>query len=257
MRRINDVLTAQPALDELAEFVGLLVEETLRPEVTVVALYDTDDESLSYPFASESGERVSQPTSALARDSVSAVIRDRTIVRNVDGSFLGVPIRAGDEAIGVLAVESPGATRFDEADAHLLAAIAVGIAPTIRSAHLLRALRDIRASLPAAGRGDPGRHVPSLGGRTEQLRIHEPARGRDVRLPARGLVGSGLLQPRPPPRRSRLGACGERSAADGRRQHLGQRLPHAHCRRAHDLDPRRVVDGSRRERKRSNSSRVA
>ena len=141
IRRINGVLTAQPALDELAEFVGLLVEETLRPEVTVVALYDTDDESLSYPFASESGERVLQPTSALARDSVSAVIRDRTIVRNDDGSFLGVPIRAGDEAIGVLAVESPGATRFDEADAHLLAAIAVGIAPTIRSAHLLRALR--------------------------------------------------------------------------------------------------------------------
>ena len=77
IRRINDVLTAQPALDELAEFVGLLVEETLRPGVTIVALYDADDESLSYPFASESGGRVSQPTSPLARDAVSAVIRDR------------------------------------------------------------------------------------------------------------------------------------------------------------------------------------
>jgi PAS domain S-box-containing protein len=142
VRRINDLLTAQPAVDELAVFVGLLVEETLRPELTVVALYDTDDESLSYPFANESGERVLEPTSAIARDAISAVIRDRTIVGNAGGSFVGVPIRAGEEAIGVLAVESPGATRFDEADAHLLAAIAVGIAPTIHSAHLLRALRE-------------------------------------------------------------------------------------------------------------------
>ncbi len=141
MRGINNALTAQPALDELAEFVGLLVEETLRPGVTVVALYTADDESLSYPFASESGERVSEPRSPLARDAVSAVIRNRMVVRTDDGSFLGVPIRAGDEAVGALAVESPSATGFDDADAHLLAAIAAGIAPAVRGAHLLRALR--------------------------------------------------------------------------------------------------------------------
>ena len=141
IRRINDVLTAQPALDELAEFVGLLVEETLRPGVTIVALYNADDESVSYPFASESGGRVSEPTSPLARDAVSTVIRDRIVVRADDGSFLGVPIRAGDEAVGALAVESPSATSFDDEDAHLLAAIAAGIAPAVRGAHLLRALR--------------------------------------------------------------------------------------------------------------------
>ena len=142
VRRISDALTAEPALDALAELVGVLIEEDLHPAMTVVALYDGDAGSLSYPFASEAGERVPEPTSQLVRDSVSAVIRDRAVVRSADSSVVGVPIRAGSEAIGALVVTPDGTTRFDDADERLLAEIAAGIAPSIRSAHLLRALRD-------------------------------------------------------------------------------------------------------------------
>jgi PAS domain S-box-containing protein len=157
--RISDALVAQPDVDALIELTGGLLEDTFASDFTYVALYDSEASSISFPFFSEGGSRRSRPALPLGDGPTSAVLRrreplllhgeadfdllgERRVGRRT-GSYLGVPILSGDNAIGVLGVQSlERAQGFDDADVRLLAAIAANVGAAIRSAGLQREQRE-------------------------------------------------------------------------------------------------------------------
>ncbi len=157
--RISDALVAQPDVDALIELAGGLLEDTFASDFTYVALFDSETEAISFPFFSEGGSRLARPSLPLGEGPTSAVLRRREPVRlngeaDFDllgkrrigeraGAYLGVPILSGEHAIGVLGVQSLGSEHgFDDADAHLLAAIAASIGSAIRNAELQREQRE-------------------------------------------------------------------------------------------------------------------
>ena len=157
--RINDALVGQPDVDALIDLAGSLLEETFATDLTYVALLDTEAESVSFPFFSDGGTRLSRPALPLGEGPTSAVLRRREPVLLRDeadldlladrrddapaGAYLGVPILSGEQAIGVLGVQSPASERvFDEADVRLLAAIAANVGSAIRNADLQREQRE-------------------------------------------------------------------------------------------------------------------
>ena len=159
MSRISEALAAQLEVDALIDLAGDLLEDTFASDITYVALFDPEAESISFPFLSEEGTRVSRPPLPLGDGPTSAVLRRREPVllhgeadfgsigeRRVGarvGSYLGVPILSGDQAIGVLGVQSLGADhRFDDADARLLGAISANVGSAIRNAQLQREQRE-------------------------------------------------------------------------------------------------------------------
>ena len=159
MSRISEALAAQLEVDALIDLAGGLLEDTFASDVTYVALFDPEADSISFPFFSEGGTRVSRPSLPIGDGPTSAVLERREPVLLHGeaafgsigegrggarvGSYLGVPILSGDHAIGVLGVQSFGAEhRFDDADARLLGAISVNVGSAIRSAQLQREQRE-------------------------------------------------------------------------------------------------------------------
>jgi hypothetical protein len=108
-------------------------------------------------------------------------------------SYLGVPIIAGEKAIGVVSVQSiEEEGRFDDSDARLLSTIAANVGVAIQNARLFaeqreaeQKYRDLVELLPLAVYRD-------LPDSNRDLRVHQPEGRDDVRLSARGVDRPGL-----------------------------------------------------------------
>src|SRR5213078_3313222 len=114
-------------------------------------------------------------------------------------SYLGVPIVAGERAIGVIAVEKISEeARFDEGDARLLATIASGVGAAIQNARLyaetrrraseMSALADVGRAVSASLdanvvlREIADRALELLGGSTSAVYLTEPdSHGKEFR----------------------------------------------------------------------------
>ena len=111
MSRISEALVAQPDVDALIDLAGALLEDTFASDFTYVALFDPEEELISFPFFSEGGTRLSRPSLPLGDGPTSAVLRRQEPVllhgeadfdsigeRRVGariGSYLGVPDSRG------------------------------------------------------------------------------------------------------------------------------------------------------------------
>src|SRR5439155_18085208 len=98
----------------------------------------------------ELGKRLAEPPLAFGEGLTSDIIEageplllntlegsDRRFVGTPSKSFLGVPIQAGDKAIGVISVQSTREDgRYSDADTGLLATIAATVGAAIRNARL-------------------------------------------------------------------------------------------------------------------------
>ena len=158
--RISETLAAQSDVGALIDLAGGLLEDSFASDFTYVALFDpeADADLVSLSSAKEGlGCRSRRCRSATGRHQRVLLRREPVLLhgeadfdaigeRRVGtraGSFLGVPILSGERAIGVLGVQSLGtSTRFDDADARLLAAIAANVASAIRNADLQREQRE-------------------------------------------------------------------------------------------------------------------
>jgi signal transduction histidine kinase/CheY-like chemotaxis protein len=120
-----------------------------------VAFYDPETDDISFPLATEDGQRVQWRSRHIGQGLTEHIVRNQEpvlIQDNLPGrleemgieligrtacSWLGVPLTIGDRVLGVMAVQSHTPPRaYDDHDRDLLMAIAGPVAIAIQNAHL-------------------------------------------------------------------------------------------------------------------------
>jgi PAS domain S-box-containing protein len=153
---VGEALTAHLELDALIELVGERVRETFDADIAYIALHDEPSGRIEFAYYHEGGERRDEPsiqygeglTSRILQSGVPLLVNrsleqeDLAYVGTPSRSYLGVPIVVGEEAIGVISVQSTREEgRFGESDAGLLSTIAANVGIAIRNAQLYEETR--------------------------------------------------------------------------------------------------------------------
>ncbi len=153
---VNDVGQAagsQLDLDRLMGLVGDKMAETFRADIVYIALGDQKTGIIEFPYYSENGNRQETEPIKFGEGLTSHILESREalilnqeeqfekVARPLVGrharSYLGVPMLLGDEAIGVISVQSTTEDgRFGEADVRLLSTLAANITSAISNARL-------------------------------------------------------------------------------------------------------------------------
>jgi signal transduction histidine kinase/DNA-binding response OmpR family regulator len=163
---VAQALADQLDLDALIERLGDQLRDLFEADIVYVALHDAATDLIEFPYYTEHGRRDPYPAQRHGEGLTSRIMRDRRplllnraeafaevgveVVGTPARSYLGVPIIAGEDAIGVISVQSTkNAGRFSEDDGRLLSTIASNVGITIQNARLYRETRR-RASETAA-----------------------------------------------------------------------------------------------------------
>ncbi|HSB02191.1 MAG TPA: response regulator, partial [Anaerolineales bacterium] len=150
---VSEALVAEPELDSMIQLIGDQTRDIFKADIVYVALLDQSSNVISFPY--QVGEEFTPLhlgeglTSKIIEAGQALLINHdiderraqlgATLVGQQARSYLGVPIMAGKEAIGVLSVQS--ITRedaFAANDVRLLSTIAANAGASIRNASLFR-----------------------------------------------------------------------------------------------------------------------
>jgi GAF domain-containing protein len=147
---ISRALVAQLDLDALVHLVGEQMRETFRADIAYVALLDRKTGIIDFPYAFGDimnamplGEGI---TSRILKSGepllINADVQGRVEEMGIQrigkksSSYLGVPIMVGDEAVGVISVQSTHQEDiFDENDLRLLSTISANVGIALENAH--------------------------------------------------------------------------------------------------------------------------
>ena len=165
INRITQALSSQLHMDRLIQLVGDQVRDLFHAPIAYVSLLDRSTMMLNFPYSygedSESMPFGEGLTSQIVRTGQPLLINE-----DVDGStarmgvhrlgraaasYLGVPIPAGGETIGVISVQTTEQEgRFTEADQRLLSTVASAVGVAIHNARLFEDARQARAAAEQA-----------------------------------------------------------------------------------------------------------
>ncbi|HTK44818.1 MAG TPA: GAF domain-containing protein [Patescibacteria group bacterium] len=172
---ISQAVASQLDLDELIHNTGEQLRSTFRADIVYIALLNPDTEMIDFPYRVERGAAVPRPPMPLGEGLTSQILEAREPLllnraeqfdRRLEGpavgtvakSYLGVPIVVGDEAIGVVSVQSIDEEgRFGDADIRLLSTIASNVGSAIRNAQLYRESQ--RRAMETAELAEVGREI--------------------------------------------------------------------------------------------------
>jgi GAF domain-containing protein/CheY-like chemotaxis protein len=150
---VGQALAGQLDLQALIRDLGDQMRDTFDADLVYVALHDAEADMIEFAYYSENGVQAPQPPMPYGEGLTSQILQTRKPLllnreRQFEGmarvgtpasSYLGVPIIAGDAAIGVLSVQSTTEQgRFGEADQRLLATLAANVGVAIQNARLFR-----------------------------------------------------------------------------------------------------------------------
>jgi PAS domain S-box-containing protein len=150
---VGQALSSQLDLEALIGLVGEQVRETFEADIAYVALHDRPSARIDFAYYYESEQRQDEPSIAFGEGLTSRILESRaplvlnrspqfeeheaTRIGTPVRSFLGVPILLGEEAIGVISVQSiEEEGRFGETDSRLLSTIAANVGVAIQNARL-------------------------------------------------------------------------------------------------------------------------
>ncbi len=155
---VNEVgvaLASQLDFAVIIALVGERISSIFSVETAGIMLYDAAQNSLSFPYLKDHGVRQDAEPRPLDDTTLSArVIKTRRPLRigtheelddysvvvvtgtGVEESWLGVPILAGDKALGVIAVERLERHAFSEGDERLLSTLAASVGVALENARL-------------------------------------------------------------------------------------------------------------------------
>jgi len=174
VNEISQAVASQLDLDELIRNTGEQLRTTFRADIVYIALLNRDTGMIDFPYRVERGRTAARPPMPLGQGLTSEILQSREPllmnraeqfeaveerrVGTVAKSYLGVPILVGDEAIGVVSVQSIDEEgRFGEADTRLLSTIASNVGSAIRNAQLYRESQ--RRALETAELAEVGREI--------------------------------------------------------------------------------------------------
>ena len=157
---IGQGLAEQLEFQAIVDLVGERIREIFNADATSIYLYDRKTNVVSCPYGVERGQRSKSEPFELGRGLTSAVIQRRlpllvgtweqasalgAVRVNIDPanldethteSYLGVPILAGGDVIGVVDVHSYRQFAFGEADVRLLSTIAANMGVALENSRL-------------------------------------------------------------------------------------------------------------------------
>ena len=154
---VSQALASELDLGALIDLTGALVRDTFDADIAYVALLDHESNQIHFPYTY--GEDLA-PMSFGGGLTSRIIVTGQPLLINEDlpgqhaalaieqiglsaKSYLGVPIIAGDEAIGVLSVQSRTQEgRFDEHHLRLLTTIAANVGIAIENARLFQAAQE-------------------------------------------------------------------------------------------------------------------
>lgn len=165
VNNISRAIVSQLELDALINFVGEQMRDTFNADIVYLATYDRKsnmlhfpyyfgDESESRPFGNGITEKIILSHEPLlinqnldeAYDKIQAEKKGEMVE-----SYLGVPIMAGEQSIGVISVQSKEqSNRFSESDQRLLTTIAANVGVAMQNAESYEKLRSALNDLKAA-----------------------------------------------------------------------------------------------------------
>jgi signal transduction histidine kinase/DNA-binding response OmpR family regulator len=165
INRITQAISAKLDIDSVIRLVGEQMQELFQAPIAYVALLDRARTTIDFPYTF--GQDIkSLPlgeglTSQIIRSGEPLLINrdvdastDRLGIQRIGrhaASYLGVPIPAGGEIIGVLSVQSTEQeNRFTEADQRLLSTVASAVGVAIHNARLFEEARQARAAAEQA-----------------------------------------------------------------------------------------------------------
>ena len=174
MNDIGQAVARQLDLSGLINLVGDQIRDVFQADIAYVALLDPDADAIEFRYYVEDGEHEPQAPLPRGRGLSWRIIESREPlllnreehfaavgtrgVGTLARSYLGVPIIAGDDAIGVLSVQSTQEEgRFGDADKRLLATIAANVATAIENARLYE--ETVRRSEETAALVDVSREI--------------------------------------------------------------------------------------------------
>ncbi len=170
---INDISRTISSTMNTEDMIGIVREHIpslTDAEEILLALYDAQTDTITFPLALKNGEDVKLPPRKLANDEFSFVLRyhrpavmggdnpsaaelrrNLKIVTDVESTrFLGVPLMAGDQIAGVLAVRDTQQSRpFGLNEHRILTTIAAQLGATLQNAQLFERVRNFAAELNA------------------------------------------------------------------------------------------------------------
>ena len=156
---VGQALATRLDLGGLIELVGERIRETFDADIVYVALHDQAAGVIEFPYSWELGSPSAEPPLLFGEGLTLQIIESgepllintleesgRSFVGTPSKSYLGVPIWAGDTAIGVVSVQSTREDgRYSDADTRLLATIAANVGAAIQNARLFAEIERQRA----------------------------------------------------------------------------------------------------------------
>lgn len=163
MNELSRAVSSTMDISDMLRIVRDQVPPMLDADTLYVALYNEDTEDIVFPMAVTNGRDIFIPPRVLGRDEVSFIIRNRRPlslggdnpsadqvranlrIENGEGDalrYLGVPLIAGDQMVGVLAIRDSRVSRpFGLNDQRILTTIGTQLSAAIQNAHLFERVR--------------------------------------------------------------------------------------------------------------------
>ncbi|MGH2381881.1 MAG: GAF domain-containing protein, partial [Candidatus Limnocylindria bacterium] len=152
VNEIGAALSRQLDFDAVIELVGERVRGIFKTDSIFIGIHDEAAGTIGFPYSVEAGERLPMEPIRFGDGLSSQIIRSRRPMRlgtstesdgigaiqvgQVSQSWLGVPILAGNRAIGVVGLESFEPNAYTEADERLLATLASSMGVALENARV-------------------------------------------------------------------------------------------------------------------------
>ena len=172
INEVGEAISAQLEVEPLLALVGEKTREAFDADIAYVALVDEEAERIEFPYYVEDGQHEPQEPLRIGEGLTSKVLelrrpllvnREEDWARlgtrgegSVAKSWLGVPIMAGDRAIGIISIQSTRQEgRFGRLDESLLSTIASNVGVAVQNTRLYNETRrraEEMAALAEVGR---------------------------------------------------------------------------------------------------------
>jgi putative methionine-R-sulfoxide reductase with GAF domain len=145
-------LTGELDFQKMIELASETLNELLKAHTLYIALYDKQTDEIHFPYYKAGNRQRKQPSITLGQGLTSRILQSaqpllcETVQQQIDQgvviatgeceTYLGVPILAGKEAIGVLSVQHPQPNRYTREDVRLVSTIAANLGIALQNARL-------------------------------------------------------------------------------------------------------------------------
>lgn len=157
---LSEAMATSLNASSLTRIVGDKVREIFKTEITEILLYDEKSQMISVPYSYYGGYQ-QQPSFAFGEGLTTKIIRSREPLllgsqaeqkelgwlvfteEDKTEAYLGVPLVAGEKAVGVISVQSYQQNVFNEHHQRLLQILSAGIGAALENARLFDEMQEL------------------------------------------------------------------------------------------------------------------